>query len=137
MKELACIKEFDGNRRNLTPFITVVGTHLEVVNVERKVGLWQIIYNANILGNTNKPATWKTAQEFLKLHSSPGINHREICKRITNLKVSWIFYFNRKTQYVQTNQYFYFYEINPNQTSTLLVNKIKLSKFLRELIYRN
>lgn len=136
LKEINHIKEYDGNRSNLTQFINVVSNQLDVVDEQRKKDLWQLIYNTKIVGRAkelllhNNPETWEQARELLKQHFRPIINHKDVTRRIVSLRVSSVFDLNCKIEsIIQEINSFATYENNIVQTKeslySLLVCQIK------------
>lgn len=136
LKEINYIKEFDGNRHNLTQFLNVVSNQLDNVTEQRKKDLWQLIYNTKIVGRAkelllhNNPGTWEEAKELLKQHFRPIVNYKDVTRRIVSLKVSSIFDLNHKIEnIIQEINTFAIYENNVIQTRdslySLLVHQIK------------
>lgn len=94
LKEIAHVKEFDGDKKQLTQFLQVVDALMTGQDQQRKAELWQAIYNTKITGKAkelllhNETARWEDAIHLLKQHFRPTCNHREITRKIGNLKVS-------------------------------------------------
>lgn len=136
MKEIAYIKEFNGDKNQLTQFINVVGTHLSAVDNAYRAELWQAIYNSKITGKAkelllnNPPQSWDEAKNLFKQHFRPACNYKDISRRISNLRVSSIDDLNCKLELIiQEINTFSTYETNAVESKktfyTLLINRIK------------
>lgn len=150
IKQIAYIKEFSGDRKQLTQFLTTVGGHLSAIDEESREEAWQVIYNIKITGAAkelllnNRPENWESARNLLKQHFRPSTNYKDLSRRITQLKVCSISDLNSKIEYIiEEINTFATYESNTAETRqtfyALLVNRIKqivsgnLSRDIRNL----
>ena len=136
MKEIAYIKEYNGDQEELTQFLTVVQIHLDSVDNNTRQELWQAIFNTKIQGPAkellinNQPEGWEEAKLLLKQHFRPTVSYKDISRRISNLKVSSISDLNQQVEkLIKEVNTFATYEIKSVETKncfyTVLVDKIK------------
>lgn len=137
LREIAYIKEFDGDKNQLTQFIDTVGTHLsDITDVNTKREIWTGIYNNKITGRAkelllnNNPTGWEEAKNLLKQYFRPACSYKEISRKISCIKVSSIYDLNFKIEsLVKEINSFSTYEKDQKETKntfyTLLINRIK------------
>lgn len=95
-KEIAYIPEFCGDPKSLTQFLSIVDTHMDQTEENRKQLIWNNIRNLKITGKAkelilnNTVTSWDTAKQLLTQHFRPIINLKDISRKISTLKVSTI-----------------------------------------------